>query len=639
MLVTTSFAALAAASLVCINSAQAQFVVQAFDTSASVPDSLGGGLSGTATEVWDGTVNGPNDPTPGSGSLYVTLPNTAATPGWNELQLGWTMNVTMGTYINCEFDYKIDEASSATNSGGNYGGSYPVIQSWTTGSPGWDQLNAVTLKGGGWHHYSGSLASFSGQMTRLNVDLNTGPGSFGNSSSTKGVSMWIDDIVFTSPALPPPTLGAPIPAPRNAGLTLLPASTGQYQRVMLYPNALLGTSWGWYGVATAGNPVSYSFTITNFPDLGRYTAQVFWIPANAFQYSAADTSVDWNCTNDLVFTVSSSNNTGASTNWNVTMAAKTNSPGHLGNGNPNLTITNFNYGKLPVGKWTVTFTDNTDFTITAPDGTVKAASLPSDVAGIVSGNTAGGTTSEVFIGVQPNDPQGIGAPTVLSDIQISGTPTTINDSFSLGYLDTTNTWTVLADAPVGVTVNSGNLAWYVPWNTPNDSGYSTLLAASSMTGPWLDLEPPSNWLLINGTRKAVVTTNDLQNVLGEQSKAFFRLLKRQFSQLQILLPGETNAPNTTTGKVGTPATAAVNGAYNVTINAVDSTYHMVNSADALTITTTDGTATILTPTPNLVGGTVTVPVYFGTAGTYTVTATDTTSTNIPPATSESITAQ
>jgi len=30
------------------------------------------------------------------------------------------------------------------------------------------------------------------------------------------------------------------------------------------------------------------------------------------------------------------------------------------------------------------------------------------------------------------------------------------------------------------------------------------------------------------------------------------MVKRAFTQLQVLLPGETNAPNTTTGKIGTP---------------------------------------------------------------------------------------
>lgn len=184
----------------------------------------------------------------------------------------------------------------------------------------------------------------------------------------------------------------------------------------------------------------------------------------------------------------------------------------------------------------------------------------------------------------------------------------------------------------------------MPWNTPNDSGYSTLLAASTVKGPWTDLEPASNWLLVNGAREAVVTTNDLQSALGEQSTAFFRLIKRVYSQLQILLPGETNAPGTASGKVGTPTTAPVNGAYDVTINAVDPTYHIVNSSDELNVTTTDSGATLLGASGNppgwtLVRGSVTVPIYYSAAGTYTVSATDMTNTNIPTATSESITAQ
>ena len=37
---------------------------------------------------------------------------------------------------------------------------------------------------------------------------------------------------------------------------------------------------GWYGT---GVPVSYSFTITNFPDVGHYSAQLFWIPNSSMQ--------------------------------------------------------------------------------------------------------------------------------------------------------------------------------------------------------------------------------------------------------------------------------------------------------------------------------------------------------------------
>ncbi len=634
---------MALTSLVGLNTAQADLVFQSFDTSSALPDGNGGDMSASSTYVWSPT-NFPNPDVSvaGSGSLYVTVPNTAAGSGWEEYQLNFTMGQNMSPYINVNFDFMVDVANSATNSGGNYGGIEAIIQNWDgAGSPGWCGLNTMAMANtSGWQHYSASLAAFSGYMDRFILDINSSAGQFGNTANPAvGVSVWVDNIIFTQPALPPPTLATPIPAPKNAGLTLLPATTGEYQRVMIYPNANLGTSWGWYGQATAGDPVSYSITITNFPDVGNYNAQIFWIPVDALEYSANDTSVDWNCTNDMVFSIGASNNQGLSTNWTVTLATKTNSPGGLGNGNPNLTITNFNWKTLPLGTWTITFVDNTDFTITAPDKSVVTGSLPPDVANLVSGNAVGNTAMLTYFGVQPNNPQGIGKPTVINNITVSGTPTTINDSFNFGYLDTTNTWTILSDYPADITVNSGNLAWYETWNTPNDNGYSSLLAASSPKGIWQDLVPANTWLLVNGNRMATITTNALQSALGAQSPAFLRLIKRVATQLQVLMPGETNAPNTVLGKTGTPTAFNPYDEVDVTINMVDATYHIVNSADSLSLTTTDTSATINTPTPTLTSGTVTVPIYFGTAGSWTVTAADTTSTNITSGISSAVTIQ
>jgi hypothetical protein len=624
----SALAAVVLASLAGLNPVQAQTYIASFDTSIAANDGVGGNVSSGATVVWDGTVNAPNGPA--GGSEYVTIPFATQT-GWQEMQLNFTGNHDLLSYIDVELDIKVDAAHSTINNG-NYGSLYPVIQNWSGGTPGWGQLASqpITNNGTGWQHMKFQLIGVASSMNRLVIDINQG-GPVTN-------SYWIDNIALTSAPLPPPTLASPVAAPQQPGLTFLPATTSQYQRVMVYPNAALGTGFGWYGQATAGNPVSYSFTITNFPNVGHYTAQVFWIPNATMQYTPTDTSVDWNCTNDLVFTVSANTNT-PPTGWGVTMAAKTNSPGALGAGNPNLTITNFSYGSLPVGTWTITFDNNTDFTITAPDNSVRSASLPADVASIVSGNDAGNTALTAYFGIQPNNPVGIAKPAVFSNIKISGTGTTINDSFNLGYLDTTNTWSILSDNQKDVTVGTGDLLYYLSWTTPNDQGYSTLLAASSVHGPWLDLVPSAGWMTLNGSDSAMISKANLQATLGETSTAYFRLIKRVFSQLQVLFPGETNAPNTLTGKIGTPnpiSLSADSGLVNVTVNAMDSTFHIVNSGDAITFSSvTDPTA--ITTGISLVNGTATQAIQFDATGGQTVTATDTTNTNIPAATSSSLT--
>lgn len=636
--VLAASAALALVSLAGINNASADLYYDTFDTSAvpPMPDGTGGGLAATSSNIWDGAVNGPNEPNSPSGSMYVAAAFTNVA-GWQELQLNFSApggSLSVGTYLNVEFDLKVDVANSHAAADGTYGGVYPVIQEWSPNNV-WGQLPGQVIAGtSAWQHFKFSMASAPSPMNRLVLDFNTG-----GSGVTNMVKFWVDDIVFTAPPLPAPTLLSPIPAPKHPGLQFLPAGGNQYQRVMVYPNpSTKGTAFGWYGTTP---PVSYSFTITNFPLVGGYTAQIFWIPNNAMVYGPADTSVDWNCTNDLILTVSANSN---ASSWGVTMAAKTNSPGALGNGNPNLTITNFAWTNLPVGKWTVTFNNNTDFTITAPDNSTVSASLPADVANLVSGNSLSSTADTVYFGIQPNMPDGIGQPAVFSNIQIAGTtPNTINDSFNAGSLDT-NTWTTLTDVPGDITVNNGDQVWWLRWNTPNDQGYATVQGASSITGPWQDLEPSSNWLLVNTNRYAFITASDLSNI-GATSAAYFRLLKRTFTQLQVLWPGETNAPGTVSGYTGTAAPESVATGYNglgytpVTVNACDPTWHIVNSSDtvALANTGTSDPTDILPSATALSHGTAQLNLIFNTQGSWTINAVDNSNTNIPPATSTTVT--
>jgi hypothetical protein len=120
---------------------------------------------------------------------------------------------------------------------------------------------------------------------------------------------------------------------------------------------------------------------------------------------------------------------------------------------------------------------------------------------------------------------------------------------------------------------------------------------------------------------------------------FFNVIKRVATQLQVLLPGETNAPGTATGKLGTPTAENVNDLITVTVNEVDASWHIVNSTDAISLSSvTDSSVGPVTGT--LSGGTVQISGwYFDTAGSQTITASDTTSTNILSNISSTVTAQ
>ncbi len=89
------------------------------------------------------------------------------------------------------------------------------------------------------------------------------------------------------------------------------------------------------------------------------------------------------------------------------------------------------------------------------------------------------------------------------------------------------------------------------------------------------------------------------------------------------MPGESNAPNTPTGKAGTPDAQLSDIPFNVTVNAVDADWNIVSSTDTITITSSDASAT-LPADAALSLGSHTFSVTFNTPGDWTVTAADVT---------------
>src|SRR5438552_13221548 len=114
-------------------------------------------------------------------------------------------------------------------------------------------------------------------------------------------------------------------------------------------------------------------------------------------------------------------------------------------------------------------------------------------------------------------------------------------------------------------------------------------------------------------------------------------LRPPFTKLQLLMPGETAAPGTASGKTGTPNAQTAGTPFTVTVNAVDANWYLVNTVtDTVGITSTDTNAT-MPGNAALASGTKTFSVTLTTAGTKTLTATDITDGTKTANTSPSIT--
>jgi hypothetical protein len=137
-----------------------------------------------------------------------------------------------------------------------------------------------------------------------------------------------------------------------------------------------------------------------------------------------------------------------------------------------------------------------------------------------------------------------------------------------------------------------------------------------------------------------------QSALQGANQNFFRLLKRNFTKLQILLPGEIAAPNTSSGKTGTPDVQHADPgdgseAFNVIVNSVDNDWNVVNGAtDTIHLASSDSGNFLVNDIPadlNLSGGTVTFSVLFLADGSATITATDVTDGSKTAITSATVT--
>ncbi len=137
-----------------------------------------------------------------------------------------------------------------------------------------------------------------------------------------------------------------------------------------------------------------------------------------------------------------------------------------------------------------------------------------------------------------------------------------------------------------------------------------------------------------GTNKQLTATS---SGLSNAVSATFSVSATLFSQLQLLVPGETAAPGTLTGKTGTPNPQAAGTPFNVTVNAVDANWNLVNTiVDTVGLASSDSSAT-LPANAALVSGTKTFSVTLNTVGSATLTASDLTDGTKSPSTSPAIT--
>jgi hypothetical protein len=624
--------------------------VNGFDNSTSgVQDSTAGSgywFNGAGTVTLDTAVKKTGD-----GSLAVTIPfDNVGSVDQGEWLINFDNANDFGTdiiydgtqFTNIVFDILMDP-SDPLSPNGDYGVAWVGLVNANksfNNAPASQEFTIPASASTNWFHVSvpvdknpadvpylsapGVIGVFFGYRT---YDNPQGSGNAGPSNTflTNTVKMHIDnlDVVLGAVSNPPPVMSIKKATP---GLNFVQGSiSSQFDRQNIITLNGGTANYGWAG-ATAGSPVTYSFTISQFaaPDLNYHI--YFYQTAGAGTASAPD----FNQPNVLIFQVSpGTNNTGiAALTW------KTNSPssGTISNGffGSATSITN----PALVGTWQLQFTSATGGSVIAPG----AISYPFTLDPSVAANIANPITLNFGINPSVDTNTIVGETVVISQISVTGvdplssTIATTDNFLNDSALDT-NTWQVNALFPASILFVPTNTAFSVGWTLP---------AVRFSLEDNSSLQNPSSWTVPSSVSS--VTLFPGQNALVPKSSlpvgntGFFRLAKLTATQLQVLWPGETNAPGTVTGKIGTPTPVSLSGGgiVNVTINAVDASFNIVSVSDNVHLTTSNDAIT-----PNdasLVNGTLQQSIIFQSTGAQTVTATDTaTGTTILPGTSSPIT--
>ena len=601
----------------------------------------------------------------GGGSIHIShlaasgdtiiVPETFA-PGsgiwWN----GTPYDLSTYTNISCYF--KWDDAGSTmsianfnTQGTGGFGVGYSTPSAW-------DQLRLPSQPVAAdadvnWQHFNFPLND---TMVNINavggveyVDWKPAPWS-------GDVAFWVDDVTIQQGhvVIPPPLIKPLTKA--SSGLYVFNGSSGNtyYDRQEVY--CITNTGVDWYANATAGNPVTYSFTIKSMPEPYSATAG-----AEAWMFlspnpAGLEGAPDWNEANMIIAFVQNDTNDNATLHlqYKVNEASQqnmysgasevdtdgstytnnvywTNAVGSLPGGPvttpiaPGINQIDNETGNLlavtnngsAAGTWSITFTSPTNVTVTSPSGNSGSAVITPYNANFL--NPAG--VCRIYLGGQANNAASLDKAIVYSSFQLTGTPNAINDNFAADLTLDTNTWsTSVATKPVGVLIAPSTVKYLATWTIP---AFGYALEAGNQLRDVTTWGSPTMYPVMGFNAVFGQFVDSTEVPVGPN--AFFNLIQRAFTQLQVILPGETAAPGTPSGKTGTPTPVSegAGGFETVTVNAVDSTWHLISGiGDTVELSSSDLSA-LLPGNTALANGTVTfAPLQFNTTGPQTVTATD-----------------
>jgi hypothetical protein len=410
-------------------------------------NSWGGGGSGAPSFSQDFTKST-------NGCLKYVVPyatNSAWQDAPSELQ-GPAFDPGKFTFI--DFDLYLEAPTGLSTYGG-----FELHYWWSWTSLGSAGLSAANI--GKWTHYSFPLKPPGSGVN--GIVLHPGVWNLGDAQT---FTYYLDNVTLWRPA-EPPTIKRLVKGSGAGGVQItMDNDSSQWQR----DGIATPSGGGPYLWASQGAyPVSYSFTITNFPDAATrsgFEAHMFLINADTDSGTGNQTSgaADWNAADLVQFRVqnrdAAAGGVVASIDW------KTNRPNDNPPGDPVYHPVVVN-GPTAIGTWTLTFSDPTNGVVTGPGITATNFTLPPEVVTDRFSPSADYIQFGVFKADGANDGHNNQASGTYSRVQmvVNGTPT-FDDNFPGPDLTTNYDWR--KTSATAVQWVPPDIAWWLTWTMPDD---------------------------------------------------------------------------------------------------------------------------------------------------------------------------
>lgn len=421
----------------------------------------------------------------GSGSLKVVADYfTPVDDNWEQsvITRNFPTPIVGSDYESISVDVKVDPSSVKTKDG-NYG--YFELKRTSNGNP----FAGFNLTSTDWTTLTFKIPPTEGNIGGILIQN-------GNGGFQGPVTYYLDNFVFNQKpeGTPPPSLS--IDKTTAPGLKLFASAPGQaYQRQNIYfkPAEELANGLWWQN---QGEPITYSVTWADFPNKENYSGfQGHIILARDTKKTATP---DWDDAHVILVEFQY-----AGGKARARFLHKVNEP--AANGMLYRTRDNAAAGPVGVlgeitapsmiGTWSVTFNNNTDITLTNPEGQTVNLTMPEEDSVYYEPGLSGISTQ---FGVQPNADSRVGLSAVISRIQITkGATVVVDDSFTSLDLNE-ESWAIRAQDAKGVFPTPAEITSIVSWPLPDEG--LTLNSSASVTGPWAPTEDPK----LVGTRRMLL---------------------------------------------------------------------------------------------------------------------------------------